>query len=117
MTDSEIIKIMEICVNKTDVFVIHHNAETREYDRITLKDILGVINRLQAEKDDFKFLYENLKAEHIEIIKAIKHTKAEAYKEFAKRLKENSIATFSFKGVVMVEEIDDLLKELVGEDK
>ena len=43
--------------------------------------------------------------------------KTEAYKEFAKRLKENSIATFSFKGVVMVEEIDDLLKELVGEDK
>lgn len=43
-------------------------------------------------------------------------TKAEAYKEFAERLKENSIATFSFKGVVMVEEIDNLLKELVGEE-
>ena len=43
--------------------------------------------------------------------------KAEAYKEFAERLKENSIATFSFKGVVMVEEIDNLLKEMVGEDK
>lgn len=37
---------------------------------------------------------------------------AEAYKEFAERLKENSIATFSWEGVVMVEEIDILLKEL-----
>ena len=51
LTDSEIVRIMEICVNKTDVFVIHHNAETREYDKVTLKDILGVINRLKAENE------------------------------------------------------------------
>ena len=38
--------------------------------------------------------------------------KAEAYKEFAERLKENSIATFSWNGVVMVDDIENLLKEM-----
>ena len=53
-----------------------------------------------------------------------KHTACElAYKngynnaleEFAERLKENSIATFSWSGVVLVEEIDNTLKEMIKE--
>ena len=41
---------------------------------------------------------------------------AEAIKEFAERLKENSIATFSWNGVVLVEEIDNLLKEMESDN-
>ena len=32
------------------------------------------------------------------------------------RLKENSIATFSWNGVVLVEEIDNLVKEVAGDN-
>ena len=66
-------------------------------------------------KEEARWLLENgVKNLYAEQVKTeIKH---EAYKEFAERLKENSIATFSWSGVVLVEEIDNLLKELEGED-
>lgn len=52
----------------------------------------------------------------IEVSKKLeKEIKAEAYKEFAERLKENSIATFSWNGVVMVDDIENLLKEMEGD--
>lgn len=35
-----------------------------------------------------------------------------ALEEFVEKLKENSIATFSWSGVVLVEEIDNLAKEM-----
>ena len=42
--------------------------------------------------------------------------KAEAYKEFAERLKECAFTVNQFEEVLYKEDIDNLLKELVGED-
>ena len=42
--------------------------------------------------------------------------KAEAYKEFAERLKAKAIQKFDWNEYVEVEEIDNLLKELVGDN-
>lgn len=82
-----------------------------------IKQFIELFNRLQAENEDIKFLYENLKEEHLEIIKAIKHTKAETYKEFAERLKEKAKPHYfdNCNFAVPIEDIDNLLKELVGE--
>lgn len=66
---------------------------------------------------DYKALYYELKAEHLETIKAIKHTKAEAYTEFAEELKE-SIASLGFwpeYECVFTIVLDNLLKEKVGD--
>lgn len=63
-------------------------AENENYSKnnqTMTSDILKLYKGLEqakAENDDFKFLYENLKSEHLETIKAIKYHKAEAYKEF-----------------------------------
>ena len=109
LTDSEIVKALESMIQFADTV---NRSVLDMVDVQTLKDTLDLINRLQKENERLK---KGWKADAIRWI--IADAKAEAYKEFAERLKENSIATFSFKGVVMVEEIDDLLKELVGEDK
>ena len=43
---------------------------------------------------------------------AYKNGYNKALEEFVEKLKENSIATFSWSGVVLVEEIDNLAKEM-----
>ena len=68
--------------------------------------------------DDDKL--ENIKDECLERIECnIKEIKAEAYKEFVERLKEklfDPVETWITSNVVREEDIDNLLKELVGED-
>lgn len=49
MTDNEIIKALEVCVNKTAVFVSYRDGEGISH-KITIKDILNLINRLTEEK-------------------------------------------------------------------
>ena len=65
-------------------------------------------------------LYEALKEEHLELIKAIKFVKDKARKEFAERLKKGTyriaIESASSKyRYIREEHIDILLKELEGE--
>lgn len=134
LTDKEIVKALECCATvpfcneKTD-------CPYRGIDDCVKKntfDALDLINRLQEDKQNleielqamrnaangFKAEVERLKK--FALIRAFdrfqKEAKTEAYKEFAERLKESSIATFSWNGIVMVDDIDNLLKELVGED-
>ena len=123
LTDEEIIRIMEICVNKTDVFVIHHNAETREYDQITIKDIVGVINRLQAEIE--RLTIRLRKAEHQLDDSMIMYNtiKSEAYKECIEKVKSEIYQQPHSKGMEETREryrimqiLDNLLKELKGTD-
>lgn len=142
LTDSDIKEVLDMVKAKTDRY-----CQECSYNDIKVCDIcifskmkivLDLINRLQEEKEalingqetlqkyiaDLQAENENysknnqqMTSDILALYKALKTAKTSAYKEFAERLKENSIATFSFKGVVMVEEIDNLLKELVGEDK
>lgn len=106
-----------------------------------IKDALDLINRLQAEVERLKsdvsvskdaymsmkdrYEYEKEKVEKakqkcIGIAKALKTAKAEAYKEFADRLKEKSKQGKGYLGNVYhsvdVAEIDNLLKEMVGDN-
>ena len=112
LTDLEIVKALKSRMYKENKYMFS-----------LLQETLDLINRLQAENEDIKFLYENLKEEHLEIIKAIKHTKAEAYKEVFEKLNDKAIVTkmklygnwFILKGVTL-HNINALKKELVGEE-
>ena len=123
MTDSEIVKALECCTTKTHTCLECPYKDFGQCEYQVMNDTLDLINRLQAENEDYKALYEGVKTEHIETIKAIKHYKAEAYKEFAERLKKLTSNKF-WDGNKMhelkvpfvgVDEIDNILKELIGE--
>ena len=109
MTDNKIIetwkKIQDI-LKKTENVVLQKEPIDDLVRHIT--NILDLINRQQAEIDRVRYNLEAVldeRADH-----------SEAIKECADRLKENSIATFSWNGVVLVEEIDNLVKEMVGDN-
>jgi hypothetical protein len=77
-----------------------------------------------TENEDYKALYEGLKAEHIETIKAIKHYKTKAYKECIEKAKSEIDSQAHSRSLEAGGErfrihkiLDNLLKELVGEDK
>ena len=119
LTDNEIVKALECC-NKND-------CRTCPYGKYNVtgwccmpkarKDALDLINRLQAENERLKSHIQ----EGIDLAKQIPEmltlTKAEAYKEFAERLKEKGIKVIgcnAFDKVIPSNEIDNLLKELVA---
>lgn len=86
----------------------------------TICELRGEIKRLKK----YKNLYEDLKAENLETIKAINKCKAEAIKEFAERLKTKthnyypSIDSYCCsQKVVTVKDIDNLVKEMTEERK
>lgn len=117
MTDNELIKALECC-KKEDC----DNCPTGF--GVCFSNLVGyaldLINRQKAEIEDIKFLYENLKEEHLETIKAIKHCKAEACKAFAEMLKAKAIThtqPFSDKQVLYVCDIDSTYNELAGDPK
>lgn len=158
--DNEIIKALECCTVGTyacgddcPCFHSKSNLKVTSCRFELLGEALDLINRLQAENERLKDLYEKsayeremflneltdakaenerlekirqeqgkriddlrgVKYEQIEVIHNLKQelitAKAEAYKEFAERLKENLIE----KSIVYMA-IDNLLKELVNEE-
>ena len=110
MTDNDIVKALECCIGDTDGkdcfgCPLYEIDDCQAHLNLAALDL---INSQQAEIERLKY---NLKAVLDE-----RADHSEAIKEFAERLKENSIATFSWNGVVLVEEIDNLLKEMVGDN-
>lgn len=117
MTDSEIKKALECCVGDNygkNCFDCPLWEIDGCQERLLL-DALGIINRLQVNN-------ERLTTAHPKTIESIKKmrdkAKAEAYKECIEKAKE-IIPTIDDTYIeIMVEEhFDDILKELVGEDK
>ena len=129
LTDEEIVKALECCVkapfcsDKTDC---PYKGVEDCVKRHTL-DAIDLINRLQEENERLRNAYkqcawerdifaedmkEEIKKDCSYLMLDIKTIKAEAYKEFAERLK------FIMYPSVKLEckDIDNLLKELVGED-
>ena len=103
LTDNEIIKTLQ--AQNKDLSETVHNL-TIEKDALfdKVEELKAEVEKLNKEIQITKDAYTMLQTK-IEIIKS------EAIKEFAEKLKENSIATFSWSGVVLVDEIDNLVKE------
>lgn len=142
MTDNEIIKALESEVKSAEYVDSYY---CNGVDLTLIKSAIDLINRQQAENinlkghlEQLKSRYDNAKSE-IKRLKGISvssskdpmdfcgvlcnyaeelidKAKAEAYKEFAERLKEEALPKCDWDNCVDVEDIDNLLKEMVGED-
>lgn len=76
------------------------------------------INKLENARQKQAYLLCNLKGQKYELMNRISAVKNEAYKEFAERLK--SYLLLNKKGemsVISFENVDTLLKEMVGEEE
>ena len=114
LTDSEIIKALEEHYKQVDKGYSDHLAyggkgdEHEEKYIDMLSSVFDLINRLQAENERLKA--EIKFSDYLEY-ETTNQIKAEAYKEFAERLKE-----WFCKESEVYKLIDNLLKEMVGED-
>lgn len=116
MTDKEIIQALECCRD-----CCCKQCETEP----DFQDALDLINRQQAEierlKKKNKIVDLNRRMALLEkqpLYDKIKTIKAEAIKEFAERLKQYLLLTKNGQmSVISFENIDYLVKEMVGDDK
>ena len=107
---------------KAEIERLQKNLEEAHLD---IKEQRAGIESLEAENklliDRNCELAEKGEKAVINFVKSQNQIKAEAYKEFAERLKENKcsydLPDYHSFDAVDIEEIDNLLKELVGEDK
>jgi hypothetical protein len=138
MTDAEIIKVVKLCCEYNPQCAI---CPLNEYDTcdqcmgILLKGCLDLINRQQAEIEELTHKLECLLchatgsklskstyslrtmelAVNDEVQECCNEAKAEAIKEFAERLKERTRTTLEYCEVVLESDIDNLVKEMVGD--
>lgn len=123
MTDNEIIKALECCTDESyeNCNECPYSTDTLSCKRLKLlEDSLELINRQKAEIERLKKKVSVARDAYISIQDRYEHTKAESYKEFAERLNEKAqIADCfdSYNMVVGTHFIDNLLKEMVGEEK
>lgn len=116
MTDNEIIKALECC-NKDDC----DNCPYKRNCKNVMCDVLDLINRQQAENERLQKKVEELSEVLSESIRIrYKEAKSKAVKEFATRLEEYSYESMGNYGiihmVVSVKDIDNLVKEMLGEN-
>ena len=114
MTDNEIITALEQYIERTKNIKYGARKMVLVADE-RLKDILDLINRQQAEIERL----QNENNQFADIGKMYSEIKTEAIKEFAERLKENLIEEsyddVQFFKVVGESDIDNLVKEMVGD--
>lgn len=94
----------------------HYPSMRYEY---LLSDTIHAINRLQAENERLSQFGGILLRNGSELFKEIQTAKVEARKEFTERLKKEAFKINycgSSYNVVDTDDIDNLLKELVGEN-
>ena len=160
LTDNEVIKALECCseannCGKCEYEPTQHQIGTVSCCNELMKDALDLIDRLQADNEQLKsdisvsrdaymsmkdrYEYEKEKVENakqkcIDIAKALKTAKAEAYKEFAeeasKKLEkvrqkyqrlckeqgeeEDEVMNIHYRGIKRI--VNNLVKEMVGEN-
>lgn len=123
MTDNEIIKALECCVNQpccTQHCPYWRNSKAGcEY--ITPQNLLNLINSQQAKIKGLNKKVEELSevlSDHIKI--RVKEIKSEAIKEFAEKLKAEYDGFDERSEMIMYNNllvaIDDVVKEMVGEN-
>lgn len=120
MSDEEIIKRLEQCVNRgnrnydTDIVLDLINRQKEEIKKLKQKNAVAeVANRcivLQRDRRDREIEELHSQIAGLNIYKS--KIKAEAYKEFAKLLIDKAS-----KGLIHVSDLPDFVKEMVGEEE
>ena len=104
LTDNETIKALEEYLQKCQN--IKYGATQKILvDADFLKDVLDLINRKQAK-------IKELEGENLVFMGGVAYFKSEAIKEFASRLK---CGVPQETGVIRCADVDNLVKEMVGE--
>ena len=119
-TDEEVIKALELCSKSLSIKTCQKcpfYLQTNCVSALKLNAI-DLINRQKAEieklQEEFLLIFEKMESEYDAKIKA------EACKEFADKLKEkrwNAECRVGYVQVVDVGDIDEVLKEMVGEEE
>ena len=116
MTDSEIVKALECCIKGN---CITKNCPLEGTEDISsrceaklMRSALDLINRLQTENEEKQKVIDNFK----DIGKLYSEIKAEAYKEFAERLKIRFSGTISCNYGAIKQAADKLIKEFGGSE-
>ena len=133
MTDSEIIKHLEYCIeSECEKCQYQYDTACKEY---IFHDCLRLIHNLMDKNKAYKYYYDeclkDLKKANTEIerlkgrenlLKAEKHSliKTEAVKEFARRIRQRSYESSDWSHgehpiVVEWSDIDEVLEEMAGE--
>lgn len=117
MTDNEIIKYLECCPIEDC-----NNCPASKFGScidIAMEEALALINRQKAEIDRLIFDVTTYRLRWAKATAKLDTAKAEAVKEFAERLKGTSACNkiTGYGEVVYVRDIDNLVKEMVGEEK
>ena len=136
MTDEQIIKALGFCGNIVDSTCkgcVYHETYNASCVVRLMRDALDLINRQKAENEMLKDLITYQKQEIKEkeqkynqavddmfglietTRKEIAEAKSEAIKKFAERLKEKGLRNNPYGGSVDNRDIDNLVKEMVGE--
>lgn len=110
MTDSELIKALENSINTYNQKGIYVDTENLQ------QQVLDLIKRQKAEIEKLKGSTIVSNIMESQRIKREAKAEAEAYKEFAKRLKIYSCRLKDGHDMVDTICIDNLLKEMVGEE-
>ena len=122
-TDKDIISSLEVIAttcNCNECKIRNCKWGTCNCSQITANAALDFVNRQKSEIERLKKEVSVARDAYISIQDRYEHTKAEAIKEFAERLKEKSFKTIRnyglTKDVVEVCDIDNLVKEMVGDE-
>lgn len=141
-TDEEIIEALDLCTQQNGSIPCYDcpcwNDDEQECKGIDYTAALDLIKRQKAEienaKAKIKICAEVIERQDTEIeqwkeeankyqklwciaVDDIETAKAEAYKEFAEKLKEEYCDIVLYGKIVTVNTIDNLLKEMVGEEE
>ena len=127
MTDKDIIKALEYCSKSSwlsdcdgcPCYDEKEDIQTSECQERLMKNVLNLINRLQAEIERLNALIAETNKQRGKVIHAITRideVKTEAYKEFAEKLKEKAYLNDGVNGfrdlIVEVDDINNILEEL-----
>ncbi len=137
MRDEEIIEVLELCCTQDGQIPCYDcpcwDDGVQKCEGLNHTDLLGLINRQKAEIEKLKseneilsYNADNAFQEGLNECRELfePEIKSEAYKEFADRLKMNITINNTNDGYLdysvdyhcLMEDIDDLVKEMVGED-
>ena len=131
MTDNEIVETLKLCTTQDGSIPCYDcprwNDDEQECEGIDYTATLDLINRQKAEIEELKNYVNRCKSGKEYWVKCLLEKPNEALKEFAERIKmsikANVVETLcnDVKGVYnaeyILDDIDTLLKEMVGEKK
>ena len=123
MTDEQIVEALKYCSKgETICFMCPLYNKTDHCVDMLAKNALDLINHQQAEIERLEKIRKADNNLITSLNKCYETAKAEAYKEFAEKLKEKCYEDFQetdemLSPYVTDDDIDNLLKEMVGEEK